>query len=41
MVSWSGDAETLPSANGDTLQISPSVLNFSNPLKEENRRKSI
>lgn len=40
MASWFDAAENISSANGDTLQLSPSILIFSNPLNEENRRNS-
>jgi tetratricopeptide (TPR) repeat protein len=41
MVSWFDAAETLLSENGDNIQLSPSILIFSNPLNKANRRKSI
>jgi hypothetical protein len=40
MVNCFDAAETQPSANSDNLQLSPSVLIFSNPLKRENRRNT-
>ena len=41
MVSWFDAAETLPSGYSDSFQLSPSVLIFSNPLKEATRRNAI
>jgi tetratricopeptide (TPR) repeat protein len=39
--SWFNAAETITSGNGPGRQLSPSVLIFSTPVNEENRRKSI
>lgn len=39
-LSWFGAPETITAANGENLQLSPSILIFSNPIISKNRRNS-